>query len=121
MVSNYYKSGIVCDGVGTTSNITGNTVTGVGPVVYIAQNGVTYSGGAMATINNNQISGNNYSAPTNTENYFTADAQACGILLYNAELSVVVSNNKLSGNDIGINAVRRTRITCISSKLYSEQ
>ena len=91
MVSNYYKSGIVCDGSGTTSNITGNTVTGVGPVIYIAQNGIQISRGAMGTVNNNQISGNNYSAPTDTEDYFTADAQACGILLYNAESSVVVS------------------------------
>jgi parallel beta-helix repeat protein len=112
IISNYQKGGIICNEAGTTCIVTGNTVTGIGPTTLIAQNGIQIGFGATATVENNTVSGNSYTG-TNTggtggENYFQNDALACGILLYDANPSTVVSNNTASSNDIGICAVNDT-------------
>ena len=44
------------------AKITGNTVTGNGPVDYIAQNGIVVSTGASALVEGNIVSGNSYTA-----------------------------------------------------------
>jgi hypothetical protein len=102
VVSNFQKNGIVYDDTGTAGTVNGNTVMGVGPIPYIAQNGIEVARGATAIVTNNIISSISYSTPGNTQNYFTASAQSCGVLLYNPASSVVVSNNKVSYCDIGI-------------------
>ncbi|HEX2922511.1 MAG TPA: right-handed parallel beta-helix repeat-containing protein, partial [Chloroflexota bacterium] len=45
-ISNYQKGGIVANGAGTKADIRNNTVTGQGPVSYIAQNGIQVGYGA---------------------------------------------------------------------------
>ena len=52
-------------------------VSGLGPVPYIAQNGVQISRGATATVESNRIADNWYTG--------SADAMSCGLLLFEAD------------------------------------
>jgi len=69
----YQKGGIV---VNHNSDVSteGNTVTGLGPVNFIAGNGIEYARDAVGTIRGNTVSGNYY---TGTEGVL-ADGSACG-------------------------------------------
>ena len=119
-ISSYQKAGIKAVGAGTTVTVSGDTVTGNGPITYIAQNGVEFVSGAAGIIKNNQVSKNNYTAtPTDNpndyacpgEDYFytpaggwsatTTCSLSGGILLYDAAPTVTVSNNTVSSNDMG--------------------
>ena len=103
-VTAYQKGGIVVNGDGTTATVTGNTVTGLGPVDFIAQNGIQVSRGAVATVRGNDISGNFYSGhvgvgpnpggqnPPGWEYYST------GLLLYQADKATSTSQNHFSDN-----------------------
>ncbi len=87
-IRDYQKTGILAKGpVGAT--ITDNTVTGSGPIDYIAQNGVQISLGASATVKGNTVSGNWYTPVSYV---------ACGILLYQAS-GVKASGNTLFANE----------------------
>lgn len=87
-VTNYQKTGILANGsVGAT--ISNNVVTGVGPVNYIAQNGIQIGFGGTATIAGNTISGNNY-----TPESFVS----CGILFFQAD-GVKASKNTRFDNE----------------------
>lgn len=59
-ISKYQKGGIVANGANTNVNISDNTVTGEGPVGYIAQNGIQVGYGASAQVMKNSVSGNSY-------------------------------------------------------------
>ena len=87
-VTNYQKNGITANG-SIVATITDNTVSGAGPVNYIAQNGVQVGFGGTATVKSNAISGNDY-AP--------ADTVACGLLMFEAD-GVGQSKNVFSGNE----------------------
>ena len=87
VVSNYQKTGILTNG-SVSAAITGNTITGAGPVNYIAQNGIQVGFGATAIVKNNRSSGNNY----------TGADLACGLLLYQAD-GVKASANTLFNNE----------------------
>jgi hypothetical protein len=69
----YQKGGIVVNHNSDVS-ATGNTVTGLGHVDYIAQNGIEYARDAVGTIRENTVSGNYY---TGTEGVL-ADGSPCG-------------------------------------------
>ena len=88
VTTDYQKTGIVTNG-SVLAKITGNTVTGVGPVDYIAQNGIQVGFGGSAAVTGNTVSGNDYT-PTGEE--------ACGILLYQ-EGAVSSSRNTLFANE----------------------
>jgi parallel beta-helix repeat protein len=87
-VYDYQKGGIVVlnpyGGTSVTANVTGNTVTGSGPVNYIAQNGIQISAGANATVDGNNVSNNNYTPQT---------AAAVGLLVIGAGNVMADSNN----------------------------
>jgi hypothetical protein len=87
VVSSYQKTGILANG-SVAATITGNTVTGAGPVGYIAQNGIQVGFGATATVKNNTVSGNSYTGPD----------VACGLLLFQAD-GVKASSNNLFNNE----------------------
>jgi hypothetical protein len=87
VVSSYQKTGILANG-SVAATITGNTITGAGPVGYIAQNGVQVGFGATAVVKDNTVSGNSYTG---------ADV-ACGILLFQAD-GVKASSNNLFSNE----------------------
>jgi len=101
IINNYDKCGIDVEDAGTTCTISGNTVTGAGPISSIAQNGIEVLFGASATVTNNTVSANSYTPAG--ENYLTAKGnQACGILVDDAATTTVVSSNDATLNDIGI-------------------
>jgi hypothetical protein len=69
-----------------------NTVTGLGPIGFIAQNGIQISRGASAVVTGNTVSGNWYTPATVT---------ACGLLFYQAD-GVKQKSNILSGNQTNL-------------------
>src|SRR6266849_1312910 len=88
-VSAYQKGGIVVNGDGTTATVTGNTVTGLGPVDFIAQNGIQVSRGAVATVRGNDIAENFYTGEAGVPNPAGASPEgfeyfSTGLLLFEA-------------------------------------
>jgi Right handed beta helix region len=108
-VSAYQKGGIVVTetptytGAATTASVTNNTVTGLGPVSFIAQNGIQVSSGAVATVRGNDISDNFYTGEAGVTNaagnspegfeYFST-----GLLLFEAGAGTKTADNHFSGN-----------------------
>ena len=100
-VTNYGKNGITANddtflggaAGNTQATITGNTVTGRGPVNAgdAAQNGIQLGYGATGTVFNNNISNNSY---------IPASDNAAGVLLYQADANT--SNNTLNQDGIAI-------------------
>lgn len=106
-VVNFQKGGIVVDNVGSSATLTGNTVTGLGPV-GIASNGIQISRGATATVTNNTITNLQCNiAPPTCGADPTANAQSAGILFYDAG-NVTASGNTVSGNDTGVQVYNDT-------------
>ncbi len=97
---NYQKGGIVANGTGTFVTITDNTVTGLGPVGFIAQNGIQLGWGATGTITGNTITGNLYTQGA-SKGWVSA-----GILLYQANLTQsvgqIASSNHSYNNQANI-------------------
>lgn len=87
-VTNYQKNGITANG-SVAATITDNVVTGAGPVNYIAQNGIQIGFGGTAIIQDNTVSGNNYTP---------VDTVACGILYFEAD-GVKASKNTRFDNE----------------------
>jgi hypothetical protein len=88
----YQKNGVVVNGPGASATVQSNTVTGQGPVGYIAQNGVEIARGASALVKGNTVSGNWYTGPTYT---------ACG-LLFDQAGGVKQQANTLFGNQTNL-------------------
>ena len=72
-ISAYQKGGIVINHDSDVST-TNNVVTGLGPVNFIAQNGIEYARDAVGTIRRNTVSGNFYSGNTGV----LANGSPCG-------------------------------------------
>jgi Right handed beta helix region len=101
VVYNYQKGGIVVNGVGSMAPISGNTVTGLGPVNFIAQNGIEVGDGAQATVSGNKVTGNSYTG--------SGGASSGGILVFGGPCyssayttGIRVTQNTLIGNDVGV-------------------
>jgi hypothetical protein len=92
-VTSYNKNGIdVRNNVDAT--IVGNTVTGVGPIDFIAQNGIVVLGSeAKAQVSGNKVSGNDYTP---------AGVEATGILAYDGATVTIDKKNTLFGNEVNI-------------------
>ena len=86
-VTGYQKNAITFNG-GVIGTATGNTVTGDGPVGYIAQNGIQVGFGASGAVSGNIVTGN----------YYTGADDACGVLLYQAD-GVRQWKNSFAGNE----------------------
>jgi len=90
-VSDYQKNGITLNGT-VTGTVTGNVVTGDGPVTYIAQNGIQVGFGGSAFIRDNTVSGNYYTPESDT---------ACGLLFFEAN-GVKQQANRLFANEVNL-------------------
>ena len=88
-VINYQKTGIIANG-SVAATIRGNSVGGFGPINFIAQNGIQVAFGGTATVEDNNIRGNDY-APK--------DWISCGILMFDAD-GVRAGKNKYGKNEI---------------------
>jgi hypothetical protein len=101
-VRGYQKAGIVLNG-SVTGLVVGNTVTGLGPVPYVAQNGVQVAFAASALV----------AGDTVTDNLSTgaADAQSCGVLFYRADRSASQALNVFRGNQRDVCTVPGTSAT----------
>ena len=108
-VSAYQKGGIVVNGVNTvgaatTATVTNNMVSGLGPVVFIAQNGIQVSRGAVAEVRGNTISGNFYTGEVGVgpnpggQNPEGWEFFSTGLLLFQAGAGAKTSDNRFSGN-----------------------
>lgn len=100
-VFGYQKTGILANG-DVHVTITNNTVTGNGPIGYIAQNGVQIGFGATGMVKRNTVNGNSYTG---------VSAVSGGVLVvggpgYGAGLAfcvgVQVMQNTINGNDVGV-------------------
>jgi hypothetical protein len=101
-LTNYQKGGTTING-NVSATITKNTVTGQGPVNYIAQNGIQVGYGAKATVTGNSVTGNAYTGANL--------ASSGGILVVGGEcfgtglaytVGLDISKNTLTGNDVGV-------------------
>jgi hypothetical protein len=135
-VNTYQKAGIEVIGAdgsyaGSVSDVivSNDTVNGLGRTPIIAQNGVEFDLGALGSVKNSVIENNSYTA-TNVsnpgdpacpnENYFFPGtcAQSGGLLLYDGSPSVVVSNDIVSLNDVGIWAYSDGSVPASGSASY---
>lgn len=102
-VTAYQKGGIVVNGDRTTASVTGNTVTGLGQVNYIAQNGIQVSRGASGEVRGNWVSDNFYTGSVGVgpnpggQNPPGWEYVSGGVLLYQPG-AVLCSQNFFTGN-----------------------
>lgn len=74
-VHQYQKNGVLVANPGTNVTVSNSDVQGLGPVNFIAQNGVQYSDHSAGEVRNNLIEDNEYTGPQNTF--------STGLLLFN--------------------------------------
>ena len=99
-VSLYQKGGIAANG-NATVNVTNNTVTGLGPVGFIAQNGIQLGYDATGIIEGDTVSGN----------YYSGDSwKSGGVLFYQPLAGTVLhpSRNNLFDNQVNFLNFGRT-------------
>ena len=102
-ISDYQKGGIIANCAGTNVKVTDNTVTGLGQVDFIAQNGIQFGFGASGLVRGNTISNNFYTGSAGVgpnpggQTPPGWEYVSAGLLLYQPG-DVKRSNNKYSGN-----------------------
>jgi parallel beta-helix repeat protein len=92
LVDQYQKGGIISNG-DVNVRVERNEVYGLGPVNYIAQNGIQLGFGATGFVANNKVSGNSYSG---------GGWASGGILVYAGEDNITLRQNRVNNNDVGI-------------------
>ncbi len=109
-VSAYQKGGIVVNCSGVNVTVTNNTVTGLGPVNFIAQNGIQVSRGAGGVVSDNTISDNFYTGEVGVgpnpggQNPEGFEFTSGGLLLFQAG-NVQHNQNHFSGNQRNLEMV----------------
>jgi parallel beta-helix repeat protein len=117
-IFDYQKSGIVVDDTGSTAVITHNTVTGVGLTAAIGQNGIQVSSGAVAAVDSNTVSGNEYGGSGSGPDLIL-DTQSAGLLLYQSGSGTSVTNNAVSANDRGIVLYQASSATAVEHNILN--
>jgi hypothetical protein len=86
-VYRYQKNGVTVNGDGTDADVTGSDINGLGPVDFIAQNGVQYSNGASGEVSHNTITDNDYTGCSNQDAAKTGCTPffSTGLLLFNVD------------------------------------
>jgi hypothetical protein len=103
-VWHYQKNGITATGSGTSAEITGNVVTGLGHIDFNAQNGIELAFGASGTITQNIVSDNYYTGEVGVTKANGNPSPegweyvATGILIYQPTSPVKVYQNFFSDN-----------------------
>jgi hypothetical protein len=92
-IYDFQKNATALSGADLSVRADSNTITGAGPVSFIAQNGIQLGFGATGSIRYNNISGLSYIPST---------AVSCGVLLYQPTGPDTTSHNILTGCQMGI-------------------
>jgi|SRR5579871_826475 hypothetical protein len=100
---NYQKGGIVVNGTGDSASITNNVVVGLGPIGFIAQNGIQVGYGAsVSAIKGNIVADNSYTGSSTVDGGIIIVGGPC----YGAgdayTVNSAISGNISINNDIGI-------------------
>lgn len=100
-ISQYQKGGVTVNGSNASVDVTNNDVTGLGPVPFIAQNGVQFGYGASGVASGNQISDNDYTGCSNQDAAKTGCVPyvSVGLLLYDVNPSQIKRNDNKYSND----------------------
>ena len=91
----YQKNGFVIRGENTSVDTIGNTVSGLGKVAFIAQNGIQYDSGAAGTIADNLVRNHYYTGCSAKDAQKTGCTWtvATGILLFDVDSTEVKTTN----------------------------
>jgi parallel beta-helix repeat protein len=92
-IDDFQKTGVIVDGTGSSGDVRQNTIDGLGPIAFIAQNGVQISRTAVADVNHNEITDLQYSPQT---------VASAGVLVFQADSGTEVSHNSVLRTDEGI-------------------
>ena len=114
-VDYYQKNGITANESGTRVSINENSVTGVGPTVGAAQNGIQIGFGAQGQITSNAIANNIYSPCLSTS---TCPANAAGILIYQSD-GIHMEHNIVGANQVGIFVAANNAVVGSSTIFHS--
>lgn len=100
-IHHYQKGGIVVNGNSNVS-VLWNTVTGEGPVNYIAENGIQFGFGAHGSAVANTVTGHSYTGANfaSSGGILVVGGPCYGLPAYTVDVLVV--NNTLVGNDVGV-------------------
>ncbi|MGW8185535.1 MAG: Ig-like domain-containing protein [Candidatus Moraniibacteriota bacterium] len=101
-VDHFQKNGITMNGANLTANIRDNDVECYGVIDFIAQNGIQFGWNSTGVIEGNNVNGCSYVKPSDGV-YNRASA---AILLYDVASDFVISDNKLTNSDSGINVYK---------------
>jgi hypothetical protein len=97
-VHDYQKNGITGNESGTEVTITKNVVTGLGPTIGAAQNGIQIGFGAKGEIQRNTVTDNVWSPCVSLAN---CAFNATGVLIFQSD-DVHVEHNSVATNQVGI-------------------
>ncbi len=99
----YQKGGIVVNGTGGHVDIQQNYVVGLGPVNFIAQNGIQVAYGADASVRQNFVSGNSYTgANFASSGGILVVGGACFGAGFGLVKNLEIEQNVAVNNDVGI-------------------
>lgn len=103
-IDTYQKNGPTVDGPGSSADIKNNTISGGGPNLDIAKNGIQIGRGATADVHNNDVFGNIYiGAGLAADPDQDTGNDASGVLLFELPNGGVrVHDNNVYQNDLGI-------------------
>jgi hypothetical protein len=93
-VHDYQKGGVVVNGSKSSANVSGNSVTGLSNVPFIAQNGIQFGYGGTGQAMKNTVNGNWYTG---------ANWASTGILVFESD-NVSVDGNTVMNNQTGVDA-----------------
>ena len=115
----FQKAGVVVDGTGSSGTVTNNIVTGIGPTVQIAQDGIQISRGATGVANSNTVTACECDHPSCSGSF--NQAQASAILFFNAGANVSAANNILNNNDKGIFSSSTAATTIVNNTITNNR
>lgn len=101
-VTRYQKGGIVVNGSSDSAIVSDNIVSGLGPVAFIAQNGIQIGYGASASVMRNTVSGNSYTGTSTVSGGIVVVGGPC----YGAGTAYTtgtqIDGNTVTNNDVGV-------------------
>lgn len=109
-LDNYQKGGLVIRGLGLDATVTGNTITGIGPTIHLAQNGISMGRSTSGLIANNTVTDNLCNELTcgpNTGTQTHASGIISSALVGPAGPTITIRGNDVRRNDDGISLSMR--------------